>query len=332
MGGNAIKKVLISRMEVSKYSQVKQIISDAFKNIIQIDFAFDKPGKESYGDLDVLYMRPDDTNLNLVDQIVKLFNPVEIVTNGLVISWAYHYNEDKYFQIDMVKCTNISMCKFYYSYGDLGNILGRITKYHGLKFGHEGLFVNLINLEPINLTSEPEIICKYLNLDWDLWIKGFDTEEEIFKWIVGSNLFVPNMFLELEEINHLHRQKTQRRPMYSKWVKWVCLFKYNLNSDKVQDIKLTEYSRKNLSFSALEHFGKIEIYNQLIQLKEKKEMLKKKFNGSKLIKLGIKEKNIGESIQAFKIWVENTHAINFETWIELTDENEIDRNMLKFFV
>ncbi len=320
MGGNAIKKVFVSRINVCEYKQVKQVIIDTFSSIIQIDFAYDKPGKESYGDLDVLYIHPG-TNLNLKEEIIKLFNPVEIVTNGLVISWAYKYSEDKYFQIDMVKCINIPMCKFYYSYGDLGNIVGRMTKFYGLKFGHEGLSVNFPNLEPIMLTSEPKLICEYLDLDYNHWVQGFELEEEIFKWIANTDkLFSPNIFLSQEESNYEHRHKTQTRPMYGNWIKWLEEQNFDRN-----------IPRQDLSMDALEYFNKIGIYNELIKLREKREMLKRKFNGSKLIKLGINEKIIGQSIIKFKSWIENSQKINFDQWVEVTDEQKIDENILKYF-
>ena len=176
----------------------------------------------------------------------------------------------------MVKCVRIPMCKFYYSYGDLGNIIGRMTKYHGLKFGHEGLGVFITNLDYIELSSDPKSICEYLDLDWDRWIKGFESEEKIFKWITKSKLFVLNIFLGSEESNYIHRHKIETRPMYGKWVKWL----------ESQKLDLKNY-RQDLTMEALEHFGKIDIYNQMVELKEKKEMLKNKFNGSKLIRAGI---------------------------------------------
>ncbi len=322
MGGNAIKKVSISRMGPSEYNQVKQLIIDTFGSVIQIDFAFDKPNKESYGDLDVLYIHPETTSFVLVDKLIRLFNPVEIVTNGLVTSWAYEYSQDKYFQIDMVKCVNIPMCKFYYSYGDLGNIIGRMTKYHGLKFGHEGLGVSFPNLDSLMLSSEPKIICGYLGLDWDHWIRGFDSEEEIFKWITKSTrLFDPNIFLASEESNYTHRHKTQTRPMYGNWIRW-------LQTNKFEGINVP---KQDLSIEALSHFGKTDEYNELVELKAKKEMLKKKINGSKLIKLGIEGKEIAQSIDKFKTWVENTYSVSFDSWVEITDEDIIDQNILKYF-
>jgi len=318
MGGNAIKKVLISRMNLDEYKQVKQTITYAFATILQIDFAFDKPGKESYGDLDVLYI--SNSNIVLKDEIFRLFKPVEIVTNGLVISWAYEYSQDKYFQIDMIKCVKIPMCKFYYSYGDLGNIIGRMTKYHGLKFGHEGLYACIINLDCIELSSDPKSICEYLNLDWDQWVKGFESEEKIFKWIISSKLFVLNIFLGSKESNYMHRHKIETRPMYGNWIIW-------LESQKLD----SSNQRQDLTMKALEHFGKINIYNQLVELKEKQEMLKRKFNGSKLIRAGIDKKIIGIKIQEFKNWIENTQKINFENWIEITDDKIIDENILNYF-
>ena len=99
--------------------------------------------------MDILYVSQD--NINIINYIKEIFNPKEIYKNGDVISFSYEINSfsEEYFQIDLIKCENesekLSMSKYYYSYGDLGNILGRITKKYDIRFGHKGLFINLLD-------------------------------------------------------------------------------------------------------------------------------------------------------------------------------------------
>jgi len=88
--------------------------------------------------------------------------------------------------------------KFFFSYGDFGSIIGRIANYYGLKFGHEGLWLNMMKstvecilnssknndfdnfdirqiVARIDLTSNPIKICDFLSYDYDRWLIGFDS-------------------------------------------------------------------------------------------------------------------------------------------------------------
>jgi hypothetical protein len=115
MGGNAIKKVKISRINLSNYNKIKKLLfhictfnKPSFENVmsgncaidlcngvnnlskyINVDFIYDVPGKNDFGDIDVLYMSND--KVNIKDLLIKLYNPEEIVVNGDVTSFAYNY-------------------------------------------------------------------------------------------------------------------------------------------------------------------------------------------------------------------------------------------------
>ena len=92
---------------------------------------------------------------------------------------------------------DIHMSGFYYSYGDLGGIIGRLTQHKFVIYGENGLWINpnqetvdnLISTKQINLqidkeiinkaiipkiilTNNPEEICQYLGLDWLKWMDG----------------------------------------------------------------------------------------------------------------------------------------------------------------
>lgn len=100
------------------------------------------------------------------------------------------------------------MSKFYFSYGDIGGIIGRLTQYKSIIYGSKGLWVcpnqktinKILSMGKINLqtsqkliaksiqsniflTNKPDEICKFIDLDWETWTNGFGSKEEIFIWL-----------------------------------------------------------------------------------------------------------------------------------------------------
>jgi hypothetical protein len=250
---------------------------------INIDFIYDVPGKNDFGDIDVLYISDD--KINIKDLLIKLYDPVEIVVNGDVISFAYNYKyimnlcKDKelfsvnnakentdfrndnlindYYQIDLIKCKNLNnmiSSKFYFSYGDLGGILGTILKYYGITFGSVGLWCNIkketikeyshidcesFDFDKIILTEDPREICKYLNLDYESWCNGFDNKESIFKWIIDCKFFNKDIYLSIK-LNHRDSHRYDR-PFYNEFLDYIKnnMLEINKNQQKIEIKKAT---------------------------------------------------------------------------------------------
>ena len=278
MGGKALKKVKASRISMKYYNLIKQEIFESFEDIM-IAFPYESPNKIDFGDLDILYQhfpnKSGETGFDLKKFIINKYNTPDIVVNGSVISFAYPFssikhlldeidktnqidNEEIYFQVDFIKSTNLQMSSFYFSFGDLGNILGRIVKYHGLRFGDHGLFLspitetvnlytnkypnsfnglincqesdldtnkllstNFVSSNDIILSTDPVEICNYLGLDYNNYgAKHFTSYEKIFEWIVSTPLFDKKIFTHL---NYEHRHKTETRPMYNKFIEYIGL-------------------------------------------------------------------------------------------------------------
>lgn len=209
MGGHALKKVIASRISLAQYNWVKDKLAKKLNNLNSLlifEFLIDVPGKTDFGDIDILYQVVKE--FNIVELIKEIFNPIEIVSNGDVCSFAFEINNDLdndlkvpiYFQVDLIKCVNIDASLFYFSYGDLGGILGRIACAIGLKFGNAGLWISpnsctinkFINSEPnaklindlvFNLSTQ-------LNLNNQKEKNKLETE---FKSIIESHY--PNIIL-----------------------------------------------------------------------------------------------------------------------------------------
>ena len=175
----------------AKMSTLKSVLSKYLE---------ENPDKKDFGDVDILYSHKKD-NFILIDYIKELYKPIEIVNNGVVLSFSYNYN-DNYVQVDFIKCKNLVHSKYYYSYGDVGLIIGQIVNYYGLKFGHDGLFIKLTSkhigynddiADKLELSCDFENICKFFDLDFSLW-GNFTSENQIFNWFSKSKYFTKNIF------------------------------------------------------------------------------------------------------------------------------------------
>jgi hypothetical protein len=112
MGGNALNKVIASRINLEQYNKVKRDLEEKFNQYLELEFTIDVPGKIDFGDIDMLYVvknkidsiwNVDMIEFDIVQLITQIYNPVEIVLNGPVCSFAYYLNEDnKYFQVDFL--------------------------------------------------------------------------------------------------------------------------------------------------------------------------------------------------------------------------------------
>jgi hypothetical protein len=372
MGGNAIKKVKISRINLSNYNKIKKLLfhictfnkpiydqvlssncaidlCNGVNNLskyINVDFIYDVPGKNDFGDIDVLYISDD--KINIKDLIIKLYNPEEIVVNGDVTSFAYNYKYtdfivrdnnlietktiEDYYQIDLIKCKNLKnmiSSKFYFSYGDLGGILGTILKYYGITFGSLGLWCNIkketikeytntdyesFDFDKIILTEDPQEICKYLNLDYKKWCDGFDSKESIFKWITNCKFFNKTIYLSIK-LNHRdsHRYK---RPFYNEFLNYI---KYNMINLSDSNLEIN----KNKQLEALKYFNKMDELNLLIDKNLIKIERKKKFNAKHFIKYGYEGKELGNIIVKFKKYIEELSLNNFDYWLDNNSEESI---------
>jgi hypothetical protein len=364
MGGHALNKVIASRINLEQYNKVKKDLEEKFGNYLELEFIIDVPGKIDFGDVDILYMVKKNiksenlvtnnsftNNFDIVQLINQIYNSVEIVLNGPVCSFAYKLVNDneqietnKYFQVDLIYVEDLPMSRFYFSYGDLGGIIGRLTQHKSLTYGSKGLWVNP-NQETISkflsrnqislqvdsevikksfipniiLTNKPEKICEYLGLEWDKWLNGFNSKLEIFEWIKKSSWFKKDYFRALD---YEHRHRVNYRPMYQEFLKYIFTDEPNFSIEKGNSLN---YINQNLQIEALEYFNKINILTEEIIQIEKRLIRKEKFSGKKFLELGIESRQIKKYLDNFKLYVETEYKIDFENWLDSNESMEIDR-------
>lgn len=348
MGGKALKKVNVIRLEKSEYDKLKNKIYNILLPYLKISFLYEVPDKMDFGDLDILY-DVNSLECNLQDLIVKIFNPKEIVKNGSVLSFSYLIDEKKniYFQIDLIQSNNIEMDLFYFSYGDFGAILGKITKYYGLTFGNTGLWINLykdtiikytndINkismLKRIDLTDNPEQICKYLCLDYKKWEKGFRNNNELYEYIKKCKYFNSHLF-DCNISNHEYMRRYNERKIYREFVEYI--------KDDKEEIP----NSINNQYEAIKYFHKINDLEKLIEKNILQNERKEKFNGhiiQEYIKSSNFQKNtnkIGENkeLGIFMMNFKNDILKNgnlYNTFDDYIDKNEkeiIKKDIIDFY-
>jgi len=201
--------------------------------------------KETHGDLDIIIGRYDDPDIFMLwggqqdfgKYLEKEFG-YKPFKNSNVYSFPY-----KGFQVDVTfhLMNEFYMAVDYSSWGDLGNIMGRVFHKMGLHFGHSGLsFWIRQGLFDANvqwsdsdhiyhktvLTTNMKEICEVGGFDYERWSKGFDTEKDAFDFVINSKHFNKELFA-LENLNHTNRTRNRKRGMYMRFVEYVA------NCDKV---------------------------------------------------------------------------------------------------
>jgi hypothetical protein len=193
--------------------------------------------KETFGDADILI------DLKLTkEQIHVLFDPNEIVVNGPVTSFDY-----KGLQVDFIYSPRdeFEYALAYYSYNDLGNLIGKLAHKFGLKHGHDGLWLPVRDGEQmigqVRLTLSPYETLGFLGLYEHRYALGFDDLDEIFNFVATSPYYHPDLY-KLENLNHIARIRDKKRDTYRKFLefgeKQPPREPYNFHEDKHKYVPL----------------------------------------------------------------------------------------------
>jgi len=316
MGGNALKNVVTRRYARAEYYQLKERILNKLQgHIDRYDVPREFPGKESFGDLDVLMVCP--SSINIRNLIEELFHPTEIQHNGDVCSFDFEE-----FQIDFILVSNdqFENAIVYFSYSDLGGLIGNICHKIGLKYGIQGLWMNVHTKEFDPTTTSTKLILStnvpqifdFLGYDYQRYLTGFDHENDFFQWIISGKYF-RRFYFDDDQLNHAHRQRTSKRPIYIKFIAY-------LNEQQIPKRELTE-DRDELARAirqqALIFFDKQQAYEQGLNCREENRRFREKYSGryftdidnsKQMIPVHMRnfEKRFGQTEDEFRQWVIDT--------------------------
>lgn len=291
--------------------------------------------KEDFGDLDVLVKG----HTGLVRELVvehfgfipedfKTDHSHQYTTNANVFSFIYEK-----FQVDLI-CTveQYETSLAYYSYNDVGNILGRFYHKLGLKFGHEGLLRPL--RDERGIVRKELVICKdinkileFLGLETSKWHTGFSTLEDIFEWVATGKYFDPNIFLG--ELSAINEKRDRKRKTFSKFLDWVENEKPKQNHVFVSRDERDNYIPEIEEFFECDITTPVEEFNKQLA---RERIVKEKYNGEIVMEItGLKGQQLGSWMGLFKDCINHIGSSKGKTFDDFLDERDADfiKDMIK---
>ena len=333
MGGNALKdktgkNAITHRINKKYYDMVKDILLKFLKPIVFCDTVPELPGKETFGDIDILYR--NEKNLDVIGMLKNEYKPKYTTKNGNTFTFSLDCNIfglDVLFQIDCKCVTNFEMVKWCDAYGDISTIVGMMMNYCGLKYGGLGLWYNVVKYdmkEKLLLSDIPSEIFNFLGLDFDFFVNivnlDKDDYDRIFEWIIKSKFFKSKAFIKID--------RETARPFFKLFLEYIAKNNINVSCDI-----------DNCDELAIKYFKKEQEYLDMIKKFDVCHDRKLKFCGKMLIdkKLEIKgikleSKNVGVEIDKFRNFCVSDN--NYSNWNDFLDRNtkEYVLEMLEKFI
>ncbi len=238
MGGNALQKPSI-RLKAKDYFNLWNNHLRLLEPHIRLIPAY--TSKKDFGDMDII---TNVANLNNIENMVG-----KIKSTGLkVIDYSSNSDVKSYgietkqgiFQLDVIYChPNWSDFAYnFFAYNDLGNLIGRISRGIGLKFGHKGLeYPHRIGASHVRfhlLTRNFFEALEYLDLSKERYLEGFATPEDIYEFVVSSKYFNYSHF-DLTKRNHAARVRDRKRVMYKGFLEYITKNNLNLSPPHEKD-------------------------------------------------------------------------------------------------
>lgn len=331
MGGKALNRygVHTERKSTEEFLRIGKEIQDR----LAIDMSKETAiigcyrTKADHGDLDLLIKEVPNSILNWSTYIQLVFKPQAIYNNGGVYSFDYQN-----FQIDFIPIVESKweIAKIYFGNDPLGNCVGKTFHKFGLSYGWEGLFYKFRNFNGKNsknvlLTTDPRKIFEFGGYDYDRYLLGFETLEDIFKFIIAGKYFDAEIF-QMENLKSIDRKRNRKRGSYHLFLNYLkdndINTKYAFNEDK-------EYYLQFINV----FFPESNLLEQLKILKEidaKNQTIAYKFNGDIVMQWfpNLKGKELGAVMGNFKTHI----GINYNEFILNSTIDEIREKFIKTII
>lgn len=313
MGGNALRQpsCRLDKQELlGLIVNFNNEIGEPFKSTSSGVTAF-RPipfytSKDSFGDLDMVVMCGSRDWERLLEDLKKKYP--DHSKNGNVFSFGVDVGKETPFQIDLIyvgeTCEESRIALTYFAFNDLGNLMGRIFHRAGFKYGHKGLLRVVRDeensdhiIDEVLVTNEPREIFEFGGYDYDEFLDGFSTREDIFNYVTSSPYFNREIYL-FENRNAKARMRDSKRVIYNEFLKW-CSESDDLPEFYSEDKE--EFRREQLS-NALSRFPEFKRrYDDVIIRLEHSKKLRSKFNGDIVRKItGLNGTSLGIFIKEFK--------------------------------
>lgn len=308
MGGRALKQYGVDtvRKNTDEFLRIGREIQKHFRTDfnfpVETEIVTCYHQKADHGDLDLLIKideRFHNSGINLREYIGRAFNPQAIHNNGGVYSFDYQN-----FQVDFIPIreSKWETAKVYYSYDPLGNIMGKTFHKFGLSYGWDGLFYKFRNFNGRNsqnilLTNDAERIFRLGGYDYQRYLQGFETLEDISKFAINSVYFDTQIF-QMDNLKSIDKKRNRKRGSYHIFLKYL----------KENNINVTYPFEKNkdVYLGWIDScFPEAKLLEKLGELKRKdtqNKILSQKFNGDMVMSWlpNLIGKELGQAITNFK--------------------------------
>ena len=309
MGGNALKSHIAIRLTKHDYDRVAERCLTVLRALYPSGrFAAIEAYREKadFGDLDIA-LAADDYD---PAQAAVALGAVEIVRNSSVTSIGVVADPDApqeraadvgdVFQVDLIQLDTdeFDYALKYFSFNDLGNLIGRTAHKAGLTHGHSGLWYYLREgdylFRNILLTRDYAAALTFLGYDPERFSRGFNNLEEIFAYVAGSAFFNRDIFL-LENRNNQSRVRDRKRKTYTEFLKWC---------EARPDLPAYHYPAEKREWMPriAEHFAHFQVeYDDAMAELERQRAVKARFNGQYVTDLtGLQGKELGILMKNFR--------------------------------
>ena len=228
MGGSAFSSgkdaLSTPRMPKDIYEAVKSRCHAILRELyIHVASPTDGPGKQDFGDIDILLACPKKgTSINKgdgVSSVAKALGATRCIVNygaasNLALPWpaskdassmesnspASGVGVDKYIQVDihiLDSVKDMEWLLFKHGHGDIWSILGSVMRPYGLTVDEGALWLRIPEIEQSNrnkakvfLTSEPREVLEFVGLDIDRYFEGpFHDAQTMYEYIAQCRMF-----------------------------------------------------------------------------------------------------------------------------------------------
>jgi hypothetical protein len=210
-----------TRLNLAEYldveSKIRYFLLDNRISYASIEYIRDKI---SFGDLDIVVSHDYDIDY-LKSLLSKQLNVTEFHLDGHIFSFNF-----KGFQVDFIKIefSLLVTSSSYFSWGDLGNLMGRIATQLGFKLGFRGLFYTYCDageyVNEILVTEDFGKAIEFIGYDYAKWCRGFNSEKAMWDFVIDNPLYNKAVF-EPATQNSKSRYRDRTRIGYGKFINYL---------------------------------------------------------------------------------------------------------------
>jgi hypothetical protein len=328
MGGNLLTKG--KRTSREKYLQIEKEI----RKYLDIEIGSENyripryyKTKSTFGDMDIIinakfFDLPKLRQISFKDRLINQFGITEHKSVGNVFSTVYEGLQIDYFSVDISKL----QCLTNYMDFGIGNFIGKISRRLNLKYGMYGLeYVYWASdnhfKQELTISTDTEKIFKLLDLDYNIWKKGFTDRLDAYNWLLSSKFFSTHTYLTPKPGTS---KRKENRADFAHFIEW--LKENNIERDVIIPSDEAKFD------TIREIFPNVDIQDFIKKSENKYNSLQKfkeNFNANVVNEVypNITGKKLGIFISGFKNYIDNNYGDHKNYLINIPRNNV--QNLIK---